>query len=621
MIRSLFKCILVSSLVSVFNFVYADLENAHTDPTVYTLPDLTVFAQETANTRPASTYETIVSNLDFDPRIDFQSRNMAEAQGDVSVRGGIFEATGFQVGAATLFDPQTGHYSTELPIAPEMLSKASVYTGADNAFHGFNSTAGTIAYQWSPIKEGGSFTIGGGENQLNFLRFHDAKFEALSGQDGWSLAYEAEYSRSESDGNSRYSDHNFYRTSARIQLVGPNSQTDFFAGYLDKFFGQEGMYAGYGSPETEDIQTALFLVNHKFTYDFMSHWEATTYYRKNIDHYIYDRLSPDRDFIHETEVFSIGLSGAHALDNPLTLNYSLQLTADTIDSSTLENGYFTHRSYYKLTLLPEYRKSLNERQDFTFKIGASYDDTNRNKSELSPIAEISLKTDEGNNQSRRTYLSYAETTQVIGYGAIGGSTESGLYRSNPDLARETSKNLELGCELDRSDWSLQTALFYRWDDDLVDWAYTGVGARSAKNVDIETFGFEVISRKRWNTVEGIASYAYLKKSEDYGDPEVIGSFYALNFPRHRATFGFIHTPNDRLEIRLDNEWRHHSENELRLGHNHALFSHLGISIFPNSSKNKEIFLSFEKPWGDSFQEIPRTPGRGDQFSFGMRSQW
>lgn len=621
MIQSLFKCILVSSLVSVFNFVYADSESAHTDPTLYTLPDLTVFAQETANTRPASTYETIVSNLDFDPRIDFQSRNMAEAQGDVSVRGGIFEATGFRVGTATLFDPQTGHYSTELPIAPEMLSKASVYTGADNAFYGFNSTAGTIAYQWSPIKEGGSFTFGGGENQLNFLRFHDAKLEALSGKDGWTLAYEAEYSRSESDGNTRYSDHNFYRTSARIQLAGPNSQTDFFAGYLDKFFGQEGMYAGYGSPETEDIQTALFLVNHKFTYDLMSHWEATTYYRNNIDHYIYNRLSPDRTFMHETKVFSIGLSGAHALNNPFTLNYSLQLTADTIDSTTLENGDFTHRSYYKLTLLPEYRKSLNERQDFTFKFGASYDDTNRNKSELSPIAEVSLQTDEGNNQSRRTYLSYAETTQVIGYGAIGGRTDSGLYRSNPYLARETSKNLELGCELDRSDWSLQTALFYRWDDDLVDWTYTGVGARSAKNVDIETFGFEVISRKRWKTVEGIASYAYLKKSEDYGDPQVIGSFYALNFPRHRATFGFIHTPNDRLEIRLDNEWRHHSENDLRLGPNHALFSHLGISFFPDSNKDKEVFLSFEKPWGDSFQEIPRTPGRGDQFSFGMRSQW
>ena len=44
------------------------------------LPALTVMGQETANQRPVTTYETPISNLDFDPRVDFQSRNMAEAQ-------------------------------------------------------------------------------------------------------------------------------------------------------------------------------------------------------------------------------------------------------------------------------------------------------------------------------------------------------------------------------------------------------------------------------------------------------------------------------------------------------------------------------------------------------------
>ena len=85
------------------------------------LPTLTVSGQETANQRPVTTYETPISNLDFDPRVDMQSRNMAEAQGDLSIRGGTFENTGIQVGSATLMDPQTGHYTTELPIAPEML--------------------------------------------------------------------------------------------------------------------------------------------------------------------------------------------------------------------------------------------------------------------------------------------------------------------------------------------------------------------------------------------------------------------------------------------------------------------------------------------------------------------
>ena len=120
---------------------------------------------------------------------------MAEAQGDINIRGGIFEGTGIQVGAATLFDPQTGHYYTELPIAPEMLTQPSVYTGSNNAFYGFNSTAGTISYQWSEIIKSSSMTLGIGQTQLNFQRFHQAKVQSLSNTSQWTLGYEAHYSR------------------------------------------------------------------------------------------------------------------------------------------------------------------------------------------------------------------------------------------------------------------------------------------------------------------------------------------------------------------------------------------------------------------------------------------
>ena len=141
---------------------------------IQTLPTLYVDAQQTANIRPVTTYESPVSNLDFEPRVDLQSRNMAEAQGDVTIRGGIFENTGFRVGSATLIDPQTGHYFAELPIAPEMLTRPNILTGADNALYGFNSTVGTIAYDWSQIADAGSLTVGGGDHGLNLQRIHTA---------------------------------------------------------------------------------------------------------------------------------------------------------------------------------------------------------------------------------------------------------------------------------------------------------------------------------------------------------------------------------------------------------------------------------------------------------------
>ncbi|MBT4224374.1 MAG: TonB-dependent receptor [Opitutae bacterium] len=601
-------------------------QKATDDPQQGVLPTLTIHGQEKANIRPATTYESPISNLDFDPRVDIQSRNMAEAQGDISIRGGIFENTGLQVGSATLFDPQTGHYITELPIAPEMLTGPRIYTGAENALHGFNSGVGTVHYDWSKIRQGGSVTLGGGDNNLNFQRIHSAWTQSLEKHKEWSMGYEAEYSRSESDGTIKYSDHNFSRVTARMQLLGPNSQTDFFAGYQSKNFGLYGMYTGdqytaYNPYETENIKTRLILLNHQQSYAEQSYWEVTAYHRRNSDHYIFNRFSPNNKFIHETDVSSVGLSGVHSIDEQISINHSLQITSDEIESSVLEVGKFTDRTYYKLSIVPEYRRDLNKQKSLRFRAGLSYDDTNRNESKISPIAEISWLTEDIKGESDRTYISYAETTQVVGYGGIGGSETSGLFRSNHDLDRETSQNLEVGHSLNRTEWSLDSALFYRWDDNLVDWVYSGSGARAAENVDIKTIGLEIIATRYWDKLEGIASYSYLHKNEDYGNPAVIGSFYALNYPEHRATLGFIFHANEQLEIRLDNEWREQKENALRSGPKDALYSHVGISYYPSQIEDLEVFFALDKPWDDTFQELPGTPGRSEQLSLGINYRW
>ena len=82
------------------------------------LPAVTVYSPRVANQSPTATFAMPVSALRFEPRVDLQSRNFAESQSDVTIRGGIFENTGFTIGAVSLFDPQTGHYFAEIPVAP-----------------------------------------------------------------------------------------------------------------------------------------------------------------------------------------------------------------------------------------------------------------------------------------------------------------------------------------------------------------------------------------------------------------------------------------------------------------------------------------------------------------------
>ena len=599
---------------------------AKVDDNTSELPALSVIGQETANQRPVNTYETPISNLDFDPRVDMQSRNMAEAQGDLSIRGGTFENTGIQVGGATLLDPQTGHYTTELPIGPEMLGEPKILTGADNALHGFNSSVGTVSYSWSEITKGGSLTVGAGDHDLNFQRVHNSITGAYGNSNEWTWGAELESSRSESDGTIPFGDHSFERISARIQLVGPDSQTDLFAGYQHKMFGLYGMYTGdlytaFNPYEHENIKTRLFLVNHRNDYGEDSYLQTSAYHRNNSDHYLFNRFSPNQDFVHDSEVNALSLSGLHQLDQKLSINYALQATNDKIESSSLENGSFTSRNYYKVTILPEYLYELSEKESLAFKLGSSWDDTNRDKARFSPIAEIERIKEYSNANSDRSYLSYSEAVQFIGYGAIGGSETSGLFRSNHNLKVEKSKNLEFGHQINRLEWSLRAAVFYRWDDDLVDWAYVGTGARSAENVDIETTGFEIVASRNWDNLSAVSSYGFLKKEEDYGNLVTDGSFYALNYPEHRLTLGLIWDPADSVEFRIDNEWRQQHENELRKGPDQSMYSHFAVSYFPSQFDDLEMFMAYDKPWDEDFQDVPGTPGRGDQFSLGLTYSW
>ena len=602
------------------------------------LPALTVMGQETANQRPVTTFETPLSNLDFDPRVDFQSRNMAEAQGDISIRGGTFENTGVKLGSANMLDCQTGHYMTELPIAPEMLGEPKVLTGADNALHGFNSSVGTVSYSWSEITKGGSFTIGGGDHNLNFQRIHHALTGSYRDSKDWTWGAEIEGSRSESDGTIPFGDHAFERTSGRIQLLGPDSQTDLVFGYQDKFYGWPGMYsADLKWHETEDYQVSLFLINHLQRYD-QGYFEITGYHRRLTDHWVLSRENTYQyEANHLTLVNGLGISGNHEINKNLSLNHSFQFTSDELDHSKmlvagvhskgLNQGYFTDREYYKLSVVPEYKYSLSKNENIILRAGATLNDSNRDKERYSPITEIRWRRIHNSQRNESIYLSYSESTQVLGYQAIGGNDSgTGKFLSTKDLNRSISKNLELGLQIKRKNWSLSSAIFHRWDVDLVDWTYSesNPDSRKANHADIDTLGLEIIASRQWNNFQAICSYSYLKKDEDYKNANVDGSFYALNYPEHRATLGLIWDPIDTVQIRVDNEWREQRENIIRTqtgAPNKSTFSHLAASYFPQKFQDLELFLAYDKPWEKDFQDIPGIAPRGDQFSFGATYSW
>jgi outer membrane receptor protein involved in Fe transport len=582
------------------------------------LPAYQVTPLLVANQEPVGTMDMPVSLLRFEPRVDLQTRNLAEAQSDIAIRGGIFESSGFKLGAVSLYDPQTGHYFAEVPVAPAMLDSPSIVTGSDNALTGFNAAVGTVAYDWRAIETRGESSVAAGQSGFNRQAFYEGVVypqKILGGQ----FAADVEWARSASDGSVPYGDHNFQRLAGRVQHRTAQSQTDLFAGYQAKFFGWPNLYTPFGVDETEDLHTVLVALNHRWTGEDGSRMEVGAYYRRNTDDYEFNRFIPGEfnPYQHTTWVRGASLQGLQQFSD-FSLNYSAQVMHDSLESTSLVFGPYNNRTIFKLALEPEKTFKLSDGA-LTLRGGLAYDDSDRAKSAVSPLARVQWAAAQG----PLYYLEYSEATQLPTYTALKSSPTSGLFRGNQNLGRETSRNLEFGVNTKLAGWKLEAAVFYRWDDALVDWTFAqGVTARSANPVNIGTFGVEVVAVHRAKNYDLVLGYTGLAKNADYGTAAVDASFYALNFPRQRLTAALTWRFGGGWEIRSDNEFRIQEKNSLRtIGGDNAVLSTLGLHYLPPQLHGWEFSVMVDNLWDSKFQPLPAVPAAPRQVAGSVALRW
>lgn len=587
------------------------------------LEALTVFSNRVALQEPTGTFAAPVSALRFEPRVDVQSRGFAEGQADVSIRGGTFENTGFTIGALPIYDPQTGHYSAELPVSPFMLSAPEVRVGAEQAATGFNATAGGLAYGWRPIRTGGAVSGGFGADELVRGELYTG-FVASKKVAGFSVGGDVSGAASAGDGTVTGADHDFGRFNARVQLANTVSQTDFFAGYQAKNFAWPNLYAARNQAtprrdERERLQTKLFLVNNRTELggdgDYV---QAGAYYRGNRDHYAIPVFGYNAH--HETTVRGAGVEGRNLLFGATALLYNAGVVADELESTKLTFGPFSNRTQAYGTLLGEQVVTLSERSDLVLTGGARLEGSNRDASETSPLASIAWRRAEG--LLRRIYVSYAESTQLPTYQALNAAP-GGLFGGNPALARAKAANQEIGLEIGDAVWSAQAAVFYRSEDNLLDYVYNPsnpLSARKATSVDLNTWGAELLGRRTGEFIDLFAGYTYLSKDDNYTGDKV-ASFYALNYAEHRLTAGVVARLGAGFELRMDNEYRHQANNSLRRYGRDNIDSALGLFYRVSSLKGLTLSAQVDNLWDTAYEEVALVPAARHSWSMGAGYVW
>jgi hypothetical protein len=587
------------------------------------LDEVRVIGRRVANLQPAGSYASLATRLRFDPQTELQPRGLPEGQADVTVEGGIFENTGFAVGAATIMDPQTGHYSAGLPIDPRFLTPPRVRTGIDNAVLGFNSNVATLVYSLAAVSAGGDILLGGGNDSLGYGSLRQAWARSGIGGRVSAMALSAAYSKG--DGTLANGDHEFSRYNLHLQRRQGNTQTDLLLAYQDKFFGWPGAYTGFASlAETDHTKTRLLLLNHRR--ESADGWAVfSAYYRGLVDNYDFDRTTKESgtpgSFDHKTRVWAAAVQGGWR-GGRIDWRFGGQLTADRLLRSTdLTGGDFNARRYLKFTLVPTIDLARSTTRVIRLRAGASLDGSNRDGSAVSPLIGLSMRSSSSSG-STRVALEYAATSQLPGYTALK-SPPAGLFGGNSDLGRERARQLSFTASRETPVWNALATLFYRKDDNLVDWTYsTGAPfARQANAVDIDVFGAEVITARNWQTLHAVAAYTWLHKNADYGMSLVDASFYALNFARHRATLSLRWDMTAQVELRLDNEYRVQRDNPLRQHGERAYFGALSLAWNPPPVGGLVITLAVDNLSDSHYQYYPGTPAVGRQLSLSGAYRW
>jgi outer membrane receptor for monomeric catechols len=247
------------------------------------------------------------------------------------------------------------------------------------------------------------------------------------------------------------------------------------------------------------------------------------------------------------------------------------------------------------------------------------DDTNREEQHVSPLIRIAAIRS-GENDIHEIYASFSRASQVPSYTALSSNPSAGLFRGNAGLADEVTRTSEVGWDIRSELWTIHSAIFLRSTKDLTDWIYDPTirpfAARSAANVDLDTWGSEFVAIYDSAIARLGGSYTYLNKDIESAQAPQRGSFYALNFPTHRVTAVVSFALADDIELSSAVEFRNQFENELRSSQDKTyVLQRAAISY--QVSEQVKLSLAGDNLWKENFEDVPESAELVEQRCCGL----
>ncbi len=447
------------------------------------------------------------SVIDYSSSIDLTQRSPFGVQQDVSLRGSMFEDTSIRLKGIEINDPQTGHYSLEIPLTSADIEGVEIFK---------NSQIINFKVK-EPKTKGVLLKTTFGQHALwgELLSFN---FPLNTAKNRVSIEHTS------SSGGAPDTDFEIYNFSFNSLWQKDGRELEFLFGSTRRDFGADSFYSSGYTQQEEHLDQRFFLLRAALEEERVR-WRNSLYFRRHSDKFILNRHDPAfYTNYHTTYIY--GLESKLDFKNDLFLAFELE--REKITSTNLGNH---HR------LKSGFSLGMEEKRfgDFTAGLKAGMDYYSDWHCLESATAEVGYFLIE----NLKLRLSFDRLWRIPSFTELYYSSPANV--GNSDLKAQTTNNFEVGFDyFPYPNIDVLFSVFRRDQSDTIDWVRdTTSDPWQAENVgNLTNFGFDFYTEARLENcfLEKISlGYTYLKLDRD---KPYSFSKYAFNYNRHKVVKTF-----------------------------------------------------------------------------------
>ena len=459
--------------------------------------------------------KTVADLLQYIPGVDVRQRGASGVQMDPSIRGGSAKQVKVLLNGIDMTDPQTEHYTMDIPVDALMIERIEVLQGTNYAIDAFSGAINIVTKGVTGDRLQATGQLTAGEYGLV-----NPGAAVKVNKNDWYLNASASYNRSEG-----------YTYNTDYQIVNAYTQAgykglDIQAGAQFKDAGANRFYTTKYPDQFDATRMAFGSVCYR--HHWQSGWaiNANASYRAHFDRYELVRGTPlNRHWTHTT--------GAH-IDGSWSNDWSKTTAGVEVRDELIRSSNIGNHNRVQLRYSAEQRFYW---RGLSAAVGAAGIWNSQFGNDWSLGANIGYEPVKG------LHL-FANLNRAIRVPTFTDLYYHSATQQADSLTRpEKAMQVELSAQYSQGHWYASVAGYYRWGRDIIDWIKEPdpdvIVWRSTNNSKVNAAGVEAtVGVQGYEWIKRIElSYAFCDVAADAGG---MMSLYVLDYLRHKGTLRIEH---------------------------------------------------------------------------------